>query len=184
MFITPDLCGDGHDATCADPKRPGGFAGIDQFLQQWVPKITASPAFKQENGLLAIIFDEAATSDTSSCCGEIAGPNSPKPGINGPGGGDTGAVLLSPCIKPGTVTKAAVQPLHAAAAASRTCSASRTSGYAGLPGERSLGSDVFNRSCAIRAACDSHPGDCARIEARRRGHPGALERQRRSGQVL
>ena len=74
VFITPDLCGDGHDATCADPKRPGGFAGIDQFLEQWVPAITGSPAFRDDNGLLAIIFDEASTSDSSSCCGEIPGP--------------------------------------------------------------------------------------------------------------
>ncbi|HWF56074.1 MAG TPA: alkaline phosphatase family protein, partial [Solirubrobacteraceae bacterium] len=93
VFITPNLCNDGHDATCANPAQPGGFAGIDSFLKTWVPKITSSPAFKDENGLLAIIFDEAGSSDTSSCCGEIPGPNSPSPGINGPGGGDTGAVL-------------------------------------------------------------------------------------------
>src|SRR5437588_3970293 len=41
VFITPDLCSDGHDSTCADPKRPGGYAGIDQFLKQWVPRITS-----------------------------------------------------------------------------------------------------------------------------------------------
>ena len=149
VFITPDLCGDGHDATCADPKRPGGFAGIDQFLQQWVPKITSSPAFTQENGLLAIIFDEAATSDTSSCCGEIAGPNSPKPGINGPGGGDTGAVLLSPCIKPGTVTKEQYNHYTLLRSIEDLFGLAHL-GYAGLSGGRSLGSDVFNRSCAIR----------------------------------
>ena len=53
---------------------------------------------------MIITFDEAATSDTSSCCGEIPGPDSPEPGVNGPGGGDVGAVLLSPCIAPGTVS--------------------------------------------------------------------------------
>ena len=183
VFITPDLCGDGHDATCADPKRPGGLAGIDQFLQQWVPKITSSPAFTQENGLLAIIFDEAATSDTSSCCGEIAGPNSPKPGINGPGGGDTGAVLLSPCITPGTVTKEQYNHYTLLRSIEDLFGLAHL-GYAGLSGERSLGSDVFNRSCAIRPPCGPDPGDGARIEARRSGHPGALERQWRSGQLL
>ena len=35
VFITPDLCSDGHDSTCADPSRPGGYAGVDSFLQQW-----------------------------------------------------------------------------------------------------------------------------------------------------
>jgi hypothetical protein len=146
VFITPDLCSDGHDATCADSKRPGGFPGIDQFLQQWVPKITGSPAFRNENGLLAIIFDEASTSDTSSCCGEIAGPNSPQPGINGPGGGNTGAVLLSPCIKPGTVTDQPYNHYTLLRSIEDVFGLSHL-GYAQLAGERSLGSDVFNRTC-------------------------------------
>jgi hypothetical protein len=151
VFITPDLCGDGHDATCADPKRPGGFAGIDQFLQQWVPKITGSSAFRQDNGLLALVFDEASTSDSSSCCGEIPGPDSPDPGIEGPGGGDTGAVLLSPCIKPGTVTEDAYNHYTLLRSVEDLFGLSHL-GYADLPGERSLGSDVFNRPCGSIAA--------------------------------
>jgi hypothetical protein len=150
VFITPDLCSDGHDATCKDPSRPGGFAGIDQFLQEWVPKITGSPAFRRQNGLLAIVFDEAATSDTSSCCGEIAGPNSPEPGVMGPGGGDTGAVLLSPCIKPGTVTKEPYNHYTLLRSIEDVFGLPHL-GYAGLSGERSVGSDVFNRACGIQA---------------------------------
>jgi hypothetical protein len=146
VFITPDLCSDGHDATCADPKRPGGYPGIEQFLKQWVPKITGSAAFRRENGLLAIIFDEAATSDTSSCCNEMPGPNSPQPGINGPGGGDTGAVLLSPCIKPGTVTDQPYNHYTLLRSFEDIFGLSHL-GYAQLSGERSLGSDVFNRAC-------------------------------------
>jgi hypothetical protein len=105
-FITPDLCDDGHDYPCTN--ETGGAsaaADIDRFLQTWVPKITSSPAFRQ-NGLLEITFDESEgpQSDSSSCCGEIAGPGSPLPGITGPGGGRVGAVLLSPYIAPGTVS--------------------------------------------------------------------------------
>src|SRR3954470_17235208 len=37
-FITPDLCSDGHDDTCADPKQKGGYEGINDFLSAWVPK--------------------------------------------------------------------------------------------------------------------------------------------------
>jgi hypothetical protein len=147
VFITPDLCGDGHDATCKDPKRPGGYAGIEQFLQQWVPKITSSPAFRLQDGLLAIVFDESATSDTSSCCGEIAGPNSPAPGITGPGGGNTGAVLISPCIKPGTVTTHPYNHYTLLRSVEDLFGVAHL-GYAGLPGGSSLGSDVFNRPCA------------------------------------
>jgi phosphatidylinositol-3-phosphatase len=102
-FITPNLCHDGHDATCADGS-PGGLAAADAFLRHWVPVITASPAYRR-SGLLVIAFDKAA-SDSTACCGEPSGPNTPAPGgsSGGPGGGRTGAVLLSPFIAPGTVS--------------------------------------------------------------------------------
>jgi hypothetical protein len=102
-FIVPDLCHDGHDATCADG-GPGGLPAADAFLRTWVPRILAAPAFK--DGLLVITFDEAET-DASACCGEQPGPNTPQPGIHGPGGGRTGAVLISPFIKAATVTQQA-----------------------------------------------------------------------------
>ncbi|HZT64787.1 MAG TPA: alkaline phosphatase family protein [Acidimicrobiales bacterium] len=101
-FIVPDACDDGHDYPCTnEPSGASALADIDTFLQTWVPKIQASPAY-QEDGLLAIVFDEASSSDSSACCNETPGPNSPSPGINGPGGGRTGALLLSPFIAPGT----------------------------------------------------------------------------------
>jgi phosphatidylinositol-3-phosphatase len=105
-FITPNLCNDGHDYPCTN--QTGGasaLADIDTFLSAWVPKITSSPAFRQ-NGLLEITFDESdgPQSDSTACCGEQPGPTSPLPGISGPGGGRIGAVLLSPYIKPGTVS--------------------------------------------------------------------------------
>jgi phosphatidylinositol-3-phosphatase len=102
-FITPDLCSDGHDVTCADPQQKGGYAGIDEFLKRWVPKILAAPAFKKD-GLLIITFDEAE-GDAAACCDEPTGPNTPQPGVYGPGGGRVGAVLISPAIKPGTVSE-------------------------------------------------------------------------------
>jgi hypothetical protein len=105
-FITPNLCNDGHDYPCTNqPSGASALADIDTFLETWVPKITGSPAFRK-NGLLEITFDESdgPQSDSSSCCGETAGPDSPLPGITGPGGGRIGAVLLSPFIKPGTIS--------------------------------------------------------------------------------
>ena len=105
VFITPDLCDDGHDSPCKN--ETGGataLQSIDTFLETWVPKITASEAFRR-NGLLEIIFDEAGSSETTACCGEEAGPDSPFPGITGPGGGRTGGVLISPFITPGSVSK-------------------------------------------------------------------------------
>ena len=103
-FITPNLCNDGHDFPCTNqPSGASALADIDAFLETWVPKITAAQAYK-ENGLIEIVFDEAANSETEACCEEQPGPGSPLPGITGPGGGRVGAVLLSPFIKAGTVS--------------------------------------------------------------------------------
>jgi hypothetical protein len=105
-FITPDLCNDGHDEPCVDG-QVGGMAQADKFLKQLVPMITTSKAFR-DRGLLIVTFDEAEGAppdgDASACCNEQPGPNTPNPGgpIPGPGGGRVGAVMLSPCIEPGT----------------------------------------------------------------------------------
>lgn len=104
VYITPDLCSDAHDEPCVDG-RPGGLESADDFLEEWVPQIFDSPAY-QAGGLLVITFDEAELAgdqgDSSACCDEPTGPNVDQPGINGPGGGRTGAVLLSPRIDAGS----------------------------------------------------------------------------------
>lgn len=127
VFITPNLCSDGHDAPCVDG-RPGGLVTADAFLQQWVPTITGSPAF-QKNGLLMILFDEGGfnsilpdgkggytiSADGQFCCNQQPGPNLgkfPSSSSIGPytlnygsyGGDRTGAVLISPFIAAGTVS--------------------------------------------------------------------------------
>ncbi len=101
-FIVPNLCHDGHDRPCANGDA-GSLESAQDFLQHWVPRITSSPAYRKD-GLLVITFDEALSINAESCCNEPSGPNTPKPGVNGPGGGRTGAVLLSRFIKPGTVS--------------------------------------------------------------------------------
>ncbi|HEX7442386.1 MAG TPA: alkaline phosphatase family protein, partial [Acidimicrobiales bacterium] len=107
-FITPDLCSDGHDIPCvSQPGAPTAGANMDAFLATWVPKITHSPAFRKD-GLLIVTFDEADVSgpnaDASACCNEQPGPAAPLPGGTGAGGGRTGTVLISPFIRPGTVS--------------------------------------------------------------------------------
>src|SRR5579875_447450 len=107
-YVGPDVCNDGHDAPCSNGE-PGGLTEIDAFLSIWVPEIMASPAYKR-NGLIAVTFDEGTT-DTA-CCGETAGytpshPNVALPGMGGPGGGKVETVLISPFIKPGTVSTVA-----------------------------------------------------------------------------
>jgi hypothetical protein len=103
-FVVPDLCNDGHDEPCVDG-RPGGATSADAFLRAWVPRILDSPAFKAD-GMLVVTFDEAETGggdeSATACCGERPGPNSPMPGISGPGGGRIGAVVRSPYVAAGT----------------------------------------------------------------------------------
>ncbi len=103
-YITPNLCHDGHDTPC-DNGEPGGLTSADAFLRTWVPRILASPAYRQD-GLLVVTFDESDSpqSDASASGGEMAGPNSPLPGIVGPGGGRVGAVVLSRHTTPGTTS--------------------------------------------------------------------------------
>ena len=132
-FITPNLCHDGHDGdgkskTCVDGES-GGLVSADKFLSETVPMILSSPAFKKD-GLLIVTFDEAdvevkvdasthqvhfQSGDATACCNERPGPNIGSgatvfgepdrgPGITGAGGGRIGAVVLSPFIKPGTIS--------------------------------------------------------------------------------
>jgi hypothetical protein len=101
-FITPDLCSDGHDEPCADG-RPGGYASIDAFLAEWVPRIEQSPAY-QRDGALIVTFDESE-SGAEGCCVQDH-PNTPNAGgqTPGPGGGRTGTVVISRFATPGTTT--------------------------------------------------------------------------------
>jgi phosphatidylinositol-3-phosphatase len=102
-FITPNLCHDGHDRPCKNGEA-GSLESANAFLQHWVPIIINSPAFLAD-GLLIINFDEALSIEAQACCHELSGPNVDSAGVNGPGGGRTGAVLISPFIKPGTVSR-------------------------------------------------------------------------------
>lgn len=139
-FISPNLCHDGHDRPCVNGE-PGGLVSADAFLRRWVPIITGSPAFRAD-GMLIITFDEAIGLDATACCNEPTGPNVLKPGINGPGGGRIGAVVLSPFAAPGTVSD---QPYNHYALL-RTIEDIFGLGYLGYAGQKGLaafGRDVF-----------------------------------------
>jgi hypothetical protein len=99
MFITPNLCDDGHDATCAGPnvegtkdatgKNIGGLLGADLWLKHWMPMIFSSPAYGSGKLLVVITFDEAGTGDARACektsqadCHSPTGPNLVDPGFS------------------------------------------------------------------------------------------------------
>lgn len=121
-FITPNLCNDGHDATCVgvntEGTKVGGLAGLDLWLKHWMPLIFESPAYQRGKMLVVLTFDEAnptgASADSRACCNEQPGPNvsnsgfspvlalfgaqkTPAPGtFPYPGGGQVGAVVFNP----------------------------------------------------------------------------------------
>src|SRR5581483_7241435 len=90
-FITPDTCHDGHDDPCSNG-RPGGLKSLDAWDQQNIPALRNY--LSTHNGLLIINFDEGAVDANDDC------PTCASGGI----GGRTGAILLSPRLKSGTVT--------------------------------------------------------------------------------
>jgi hypothetical protein len=138
-FITPNLCHDGHDAPCTNGE-PGGLISADKFLREWVPRIVASPAFKQD-GLLIITFDEGT--DAAACCGETRPAGAPQPGKFGPGGGRIGALVLSPFVKPGTVSSVDYNHYSLLRSIEDWFGLPHL-GYAGQKGLRAFGPDVFN----------------------------------------
>jgi hypothetical protein len=141
-LIVPNLCNDGHDTNCAD-HEVGGLIGIDRFLRTWVPRITSSPAYRA-GGLLAVIFDEAETSDSNACCGEPSFPGTLSNGglTPGPGGGRTGAVLLSPFIDPGTLDLQAYNHFSLLRSTEDLFGLGHL-GYAAQDGLQPLGADAF-----------------------------------------
>jgi phosphatidylinositol-3-phosphatase len=119
-FITPNLCDDGHDATCAGTNveggKTGGLTAADLWLKHWMPLIMASPSYQSGQMLVVLTSDEGDLDDTTACCNEQPGPNwafpghspllGPAPTTPGadPGGGRIGTLLLnSTYIQPGTV---------------------------------------------------------------------------------
>jgi len=140
VFISPNVCHDGHDAPCVDGE-PGGLVSADAFLKTWVPRITSSPAFRSD-GVLIILFDEGT--DATACCNEQSGPNVAQAGRTGPGGGRTGAVLLSPFIRGGTVSNVGYNHYSMLKSVEDIFDLPYL-GFAGQPGLAPFGPDVYTR---------------------------------------
>jgi hypothetical protein len=173
-FVTPNLCDDGHDATCAGTNaeggKTGGLVGADLWLKHWMPLILASQAYKTGQMLVVVTFDEGNVLDSTACCNEQPGPDWAFPGFSpllagifpvpttpgaDPGGGRIGAVLLnSKFIQPGSVDTTGNYN-HYSALRSYEDLLGLTSGgpdglghlgFAAAPGLIPFGPDVFNRS--------------------------------------
>ena len=152
VFITPNLCHDGHDAPCADGE-PGGLVSTDAFLRKWVPLLTHSEAF-QRDGLLIVTFDESSFEGpemAAACCDEqpLPGARLP-PGIGGPGGGRIGAVLLSPFLPRGVSSEVPYNH-YALLRSIESIFGVEPLGYAADPRLRTLDADFLSSSAVRRA---------------------------------
>jgi hypothetical protein len=132
MFVTPNLCNDGHDATCTGTNveggNEGGLVGADLWLKHFMPMILSSPAYQHGTLLVVLTFDEGSVTDARACpatnqadCGSPTGPNVSNPGYSPilgmfgfqvpptapftyAGGGQIGAVLFNKkFVAPGSV---------------------------------------------------------------------------------
>jgi len=137
MFVSPNLCNNGHDATChgvnTEGTHVGGLVGADLWLKHWMPLIFNSPAYKSGDLLVVLTFDEASVADARACpnadqsaCNAPVGPNltnygySPLLGLFHvqnppthpyvyPGGGQVGAVVFNAKhVQPGSVNATGV----------------------------------------------------------------------------
>ena len=100
-----------------------------------------------------VTFDES-DSDVTACCGEQPGPADPNPGgfsggfggfqgeSPGPGGGQTGAVLLSPFIAPGSVSTVQYNHYSLLRSIENLFGLSHL-GFAAPPGLTPFGPDIF-----------------------------------------
>ena len=169
-FITPNLCGDGHDSPCANG-QPGGLKSVNVFLQEWIPLIMASSAYRKD-GLIIINFDEggdgkivrsgenvAVTVYGASCCGQQEGPNLGRkyPAVVSHishgrritvttlsyGGDRTGALLLSKFIRPGTVSNLPYNHYSLLKSLEEIFGIHHYLGYASQKGLAAFGPDVF-----------------------------------------
>lgn len=158
-YIVPNPCHDGSEIPCA-PEQPAGLAGAEAFLKTVVPEITASPAYEDEGGLIAITFAQAPavgpSADSSSCCVTPEYPNLPTPAkeaepASGPvkpsgGGGQVGMLLISPYVAAGSIDETAYYNHFSFLRSVEELLGLEPLGYAAEPALAGFDSSVFDAS--------------------------------------
>ncbi len=90
VFIAPGQC-DEPSAVACPGTEPTGLAAEDAFLKQWVPKILASAAYRQD-GAVMVVFTRAPAAASASAPVR------------------TGALVLSPLAKAGSTLRGTYNP--------------------------------------------------------------------------
>ena len=170
-YIVPDACHDGGELPCVEG-GPVGPLETEPFLQEVIPAIEASPAYK-EGGLIAITSAQARqtgpTPDLSSCCIAPVYPNQPPEAapaepVSGPvkptgGGGRVGLLLLSPFVAPGSVDESGYYNHFSLLRSIEELFELEPLGYAGEEALTPFDSSVYNyEASSSSASCR----DCAK----------------------
>lgn len=95
-YIAPDLCESGFRGQCPEG-TPDGAAAADAYLEQLVPEILSSPAYKKD-GLIIVSFGAA---DPAPPADPAAAPADPL---------KVGGLLISPLLTPGGTDGATYNP--------------------------------------------------------------------------
>lgn len=148
-YIAPNLCDDGHNR-CPEGQDPDGW------LKEWIPKITASPSYR--NGMIIILADESVR-DSRACCHEPSGPNVAYPGGptkklmdtqgHGEGGGRIGALILSPYVLAGGTSNVPYNDYSLLRSVENIFGVAHL-GYAAQAGLRPFGPDVWHAAPSTR----------------------------------
>jgi hypothetical protein len=81
-FITPNLCHDTHDC----PVKAG-----DDWLASWIPRITASPAYRSGRTVVFLTWDEGDSGGASDCAHDTSAP-----------GCHVATIVIAPTTRAGT----------------------------------------------------------------------------------
>ncbi len=136
-YIVPDRCHDGSPGPCPGGGA-GGLAAADAMLEQIVPKILASQAYKHgrpardhdRRGALERRIRRLELVLRAAALPQPAGASGLAAALPPEGGGQVGALLLSPFVKGGDDQARNRSTTSRCCARSRTSSALKHLGYA------------------------------------------------------
>jgi phosphatidylinositol-3-phosphatase len=143
-WIVPSACDDGSATPCS-PGAPAGLAPAQRFLEEVVPRILATAAYR-EGGLIAIVPDSPPASPGSGGPGSSASPRSGGSGSSGSAAAKSvGALLLSPFVRPGARVTESLNDFSLLKSLSRLFGVLPL-GHANDPSVASFGATVYGSS--------------------------------------
>ena len=145
-YIAPNLCDDGHDYPCTNEPTPARAQSTTPtaFLATWVPRITCVARVQEGRLARDHLRRVGRSADATRRPAATRSPARTRRCPASPGWAAAGSApcLLSPYIKPGTVSSTPYNHYGAARRRSRTCSGCRGSATRPPPRQPSAGTST------------------------------------------